>query len=63
MRASETLENLQLGRKTWNLTSSWRNVWDRTSEEDGKIDTLGVILSSDAIETWYILNAIDTWYS
>ncbi|CAN7070669.1 unnamed protein product [Brassica oleracea var. botrytis] len=36
MRASETLENLQLDRKTQNLTSSWRNVWDRTNEEEWK---------------------------
>ncbi|CAL9246330.1 unnamed protein product [Arabidopsis halleri] len=36
MRASTALENLQLDRKTRNLTSSWRNVKDGTSEEEGK---------------------------
>uniref|UniRef100_A0A1J3FKY8 Protein TONNEAU 1b n=1 Tax=Noccaea caerulescens TaxID=107243 RepID=A0A1J3FKY8_NOCCA len=36
MRASTELENLQLDRKTRNLTSSWRNVRDGTSEEEGK---------------------------
>ncbi|XP_019100341.1 PREDICTED: protein TONNEAU 1b-like isoform X2 [Camelina sativa] len=36
MRASTALENLQLDRKTRNLTSSWRNVGDGTSEEEGK---------------------------
>ncbi|KAF3498812.1 hypothetical protein DY000_02056224, partial [Brassica cretica] len=35
-RASAALENLQLDRKTRNLTSSWRNVRDGTSEEAGK---------------------------
>ncbi|CAF2111854.1 unnamed protein product [Brassica napus] len=36
-RASAALENLQLDRKTRNLTSSWsRNVGDGTSEEAGK---------------------------
>ncbi|KFK34748.1 hypothetical protein AALP_AA5G188000 [Arabis alpina] len=34
MRASTVLENLQLDRKTQNLTSSWRNVRDGTSEEE-----------------------------
>nr|CAB41084.1 hypothetical protein [Arabidopsis thaliana] len=34
MRASTALENLQLDRKTRNLTSSWRNVKDGTSEEE-----------------------------
>ncbi|KAL1208770.1 Protein TONNEAU 1b [Cardamine amara subsp. amara] len=33
-RASAALENLQLDRKTRNLTSSWRNVRDGTSEEE-----------------------------
>ncbi|VVB05728.1 unnamed protein product [Arabis nemorensis] len=36
MRASTALENLQLDRKTQNLTSSWRNVRDGTSEEEEK---------------------------
>ncbi|KAL0848069.1 hypothetical protein Bca101_021316 [Brassica carinata] len=37
MRASTALANLQLDRKTRNLTSSWRrNVRDGTSEEAGK---------------------------
>ncbi|CAN8268078.1 unnamed protein product [Cochlearia groenlandica] len=34
MRASSALENLQLDRKTRNLTSSWRNVRDGTNEEE-----------------------------
>ncbi|KAL1208769.1 Protein TONNEAU 1a [Cardamine amara subsp. amara] len=36
MRASAALENLQLDRKTRNLTSSWRNVRDGTNEEEGR---------------------------
>ncbi|CAN8254555.1 unnamed protein product [Cochlearia groenlandica] len=36
MRASAALENLQLDRKTQNLTSSWRNVRDETNEEEDK---------------------------
>ncbi|CAE6076302.1 unnamed protein product [Arabidopsis arenosa] len=35
-RASAALENLQLDRKTRNLTSSWRNVRDGTNEEEGR---------------------------
>ncbi|XP_024013626.1 protein TONNEAU 1a isoform X2 [Eutrema salsugineum] len=36
MRASAALENLQLDRKTRNLTSSWRNARDGASEEEGR---------------------------
>ncbi|CAF2170251.1 hypothetical protein BRARA_G01654 [Brassica rapa] len=36
MRASAALENLQLDRKTRNMTSSWRNVRDGANEEDGR---------------------------
>jgi len=37
LRASAALENLQLDRKTRNLTSSWTNVRDGTHEdEDGR---------------------------
>ncbi|KFK34747.1 hypothetical protein AALP_AA5G187900 [Arabis alpina] len=36
MRASAAMENLQLDRKTRNLTSSWRNVRDGTNEEEGR---------------------------
>ncbi|XP_023638572.1 protein TONNEAU 1b isoform X2 [Capsella rubella] len=36
MKASTALENLQLDRKTRNLTSSWRNAGDGSSEEEGK---------------------------
>ncbi|CAH2064088.1 unnamed protein product, partial [Thlaspi arvense] len=35
-RASAALENLQLDRKTRNLTSSWRNVRDGTDDEEGR---------------------------
>ncbi|XP_010504333.1 PREDICTED: protein TONNEAU 1a [Camelina sativa] len=35
-RASAALENLQLDRKTRNLTSSWRNVRDGTNEGEGR---------------------------
>lgn len=38
MRASAALENLQLDRKTRNLTSSWRHGGDGSSEEDGRGD-------------------------
>ncbi|XP_010556649.1 PREDICTED: protein TONNEAU 1a-like [Tarenaya hassleriana] len=38
IRASAALENLHLDRKTRNLTSSWRNVRDGTSGEDGRMD-------------------------
>ncbi|XP_010554559.1 PREDICTED: protein TONNEAU 1a-like [Tarenaya hassleriana] len=37
IRASAALENLQLDRKTRNLTSSWRNARGETCEEDGRI--------------------------
>lgn len=35
IRASSALENLQLDRKTRNLTSSWRHSGDGVSEEEG----------------------------
>ncbi|KAK9064126.1 hypothetical protein SSX86_017998 [Deinandra increscens subsp. villosa] len=38
LRASTALENLQLDRKTRNLTSSWRHGGDGSSEEDGRVD-------------------------
>lgn len=38
MRASAALENLQLDRKTRNLTTSWRHGGDGSSEEDGRVD-------------------------
>ncbi|KAG2324977.1 hypothetical protein Bca4012_039468 [Brassica carinata] len=36
MRASAALENLQLDRKTRNMTSSWRNVRDGANEDEGR---------------------------
>ncbi|GKB00528.1 hypothetical protein Tco_0828521, partial [Tanacetum coccineum] len=36
MRTSAALENLQLDRKTRNLTNSWRHGGDGSSEEDGR---------------------------
>ncbi|PWA55272.1 tonneau family protein [Artemisia annua] len=38
MRTSAALENLQLDRKTRNLTNSWRHGGDGSSEEDGRVD-------------------------
>ncbi|KAG9149759.1 hypothetical protein Leryth_012466 [Lithospermum erythrorhizon] len=37
-RASAALENLQLDRKTRNLTSSWSHAGDGDSENDGRMD-------------------------
>ncbi|KAM7492120.1 hypothetical protein LguiA_035041 [Lonicera macranthoides] len=36
IRASSALENLQLDRKARNLTSSWRNAGDGTSDDDSR---------------------------
>ncbi|OIT06709.1 PREDICTED: protein TONNEAU 1a-like [Nicotiana attenuata] len=36
MLASSALENLQLDRKAWNLTSSWRHRGDDMSEDDSR---------------------------
>uniref|UniRef100_A0A2P2MAR9 Uncharacterized protein MANES_10G040500 n=1 Tax=Rhizophora mucronata TaxID=61149 RepID=A0A2P2MAR9_RHIMU len=38
IRASAALENLQLDRKTRNLTSSWRHVGDGISDDGGRGD-------------------------
>uniref|UniRef100_A0A5B6Z1X3 Uncharacterized protein n=1 Tax=Davidia involucrata TaxID=16924 RepID=A0A5B6Z1X3_DAVIN len=38
IRASSALENLQLDRKTRNLTTSWRHAGDRITEDDGRVD-------------------------
>ncbi|KAI3817700.1 hypothetical protein L1987_11497 [Smallanthus sonchifolius] len=38
LRASAALENLQLDRKTRNLSSSWRHGGDGSSEEDGRVE-------------------------
>ncbi|GJX68690.1 hypothetical protein Tco_0304417 [Tanacetum coccineum] len=38
MRTSAALVNLQLDRKTRNLTNSWRHGGDGSSEEDGRVD-------------------------
>lgn len=38
IRASAALENLQLDRKTRNLTSSWRHGGDGVGEDDGGVD-------------------------
>ncbi|XP_052187559.1 protein TONNEAU 1a-like [Diospyros lotus] len=40
IHASAALENLQLDRKSWNLTSSWRHAGDGTDEDDGRLDHL-----------------------
>ncbi|KAL4575149.1 hypothetical protein LXL04_021991 [Taraxacum kok-saghyz] len=40
MRDSSALENLQLDRKTRNLTNSWRRGGDGSSEEDGREDDM-----------------------
>ncbi|KAI3517289.1 hypothetical protein L1887_16502 [Cichorium endivia] len=45
MRASAALENLQLDRKTRNLTSSWRHGGDGSSEEDGRVDHMQIYAS------------------
>ncbi|KAJ4972195.1 hypothetical protein NE237_005294 [Protea cynaroides] len=38
IRASHALENIQLDRKAWNLTTSWGHAGDGVTEDDGKAD-------------------------
>ncbi|KAK4371338.1 hypothetical protein RND71_010813 [Anisodus tanguticus] len=38
MLASSALENLQLDRKAWNLSTSWRHRGDGNSEDDGTVE-------------------------
>nr|GEY93760.1 protein TONNEAU 1a-like [Tanacetum cinerariifolium] len=58
MRTSAALENLQLDRKTRNLTNSWRHGGDGSSEEDGRYG-LGIRFGRARHDTWTKTKRID----